>query len=82
MWPGSEVELPKERIKEKKHFFFFFFKWHTATSAGYFSPYTSILNMINSGTHWGKRKGNKSTLVYFPIRSHSPAGSALKLSVL
>lgn len=40
-------------------------KWHTATSAGYFSPYTFTLNMINKGTHWERRKkdDNKSTVL-------------------
>lgn len=45
--------------KQPKKLNSFLKKWHTATSAGYFSPYTFTLNMINKGTHTGGRRGRR-----------------------
>jgi len=44
-------------------------KWHTATSAGYFSPYTCTLNMFNNGTHRGRGGNEKMNFIpYASIR--------------
>lgn len=37
-------------------------KWHTITSAGYFSPYNCTLNMINKDTLWGRRYNDENTV--------------------
>lgn len=52
---------------------FHFLKWHTATSAGYISPYTCTRNIINNGTHRGRRINKNTVLCIFPYFPISPA---------
>lgn len=87
MWVEGEVVATFRggtlSLLDKKKNKIHFLKWHTATSAGYFSPYTFTLNMINNGTHWGRRKTNKNTvLCTFSKRSHLPASLPSKTFAL
>lgn len=57
-------------------------KWHTATSAGYFSPYIFTLNMINKGTHWERRKKDDNKSSPCELLPYASVGSAFGKGLL
>lgn len=54
--------------KEKK-----LLKWHTISSAGYFSPYNCTLNMVNKDTRWERRNQDENSPVVVSLPFISPA---------
>lgn len=78
----GHVRGPSPLLGKKKIIFFFFFKNGTQQLAAFhFSPYTCTLNMINNGTHWG-RKTKKKTKTQSCVFSPQTFSSWEVLSVL